>query len=619
MNILPANEIHLKERFAHVWERLQVASSSFSINDFTIHGDGKKAVLCYKKEGKETYPYGHKNSQKLLDRWFQTLELNPQLLYTITGFGLGHHIRTFLKNVDHNYMVFVGEKDTQLLLEVFSTIDCSDILSDERFFLGTGELDDKFFSPMQEAAVLGVKNISPTAYSPLMSLDEGYYDKYQAEAIRQYLFLRPLFMASLDQATILQDNTLENMKVLLDAPDITDCRGLCSDLPVVLVGAGPSLDESIEFLQAVQDKAIIICSNSPYRKLINNGIQPHFVVAADPKEYTAKVFEGLDIDNVFLAAPITAPPKAIQMFKGRTFCWTGISAIAVAIRKRLGLPPGSIIVEQGTVSACILDIARQWGCRKLIMVGQDMAMTESGKYYTEDSLYADEGNMMDDTKGCHRLPGNTIKDVPVESRLFVYLKTFEQFIEKYPQIDYRNTARLGVKIKGAPYMDFKEALDWIGNGDSSNLKNELKTFLKENIDEDANAIKLADALEATLEYSKSIFKTSMESALKIEMLPEKFKQYNYANNSRVTNCLKDANRVNGIVDSNPEDYGIVFEGKAKGELVQFKKKLKGIRFDNKNWEALMRNKEYYWALVEGTNYTISSLESLTSSKENKNN
>jgi hypothetical protein len=545
------------------------------------------------------------------------MDLSPKLLYTVTGFGLGHHIREFLNAVDHNYMIFAGEKNPNLLLEVFAAVDCSDILKDERFFLGVGELDDKYYSPMQEAAVIGVSNIYPMSYSPLQSIDDQYYDKFQAEAIRQYLFLRPLYMSSLDMADLLQENTLENMKILMDAPDLNVTRNKFSDIPVILVGAGPSLDESVDFLKAVQDKAIIVCSNTPYRKLINSGITPHFVVAADPKDYTSKGLEGLPIENTYLAAPLSAPRSVIKLFKGRTFTWTGISPLGLALRQRLGMGPGSIIVEQGTVSACILDIARLWGTRKLIMVGQDMAMTESGKYYTEDSLYADEGNMMDDPKGCHRLPGNTLKDVPVESRLFVYLKTFEQFIEKYPQIEYRNTARLGVKIKGCPYLDYNQALDWIGNADNSRVRDELEKYLQPTINEEENKKRLAEALKPTIEYTKNVFKTSMESALKIEMLPEKFEKHNYANNSKVTNCLRDADRVNAAIDSSQEDYQILFDGKAKAELVNYKKNIRGIKFENKRWEALMRNREYYWALVEGANYTITSLEKAT--KEYLNN
>ena len=64
-----------------------------------------------------------------------------------------------------------------------------------------------------------------------------------------------------------------------------------------LASKRPSLIElidseaSIDFLKQMQDKAIIVTSNSPYRKLINNGIRPHLVVTADPMEPTLAGFQ----------------------------------------------------------------------------------------------------------------------------------------------------------------------------------------------------------------------------------------------------------------------------------------------------------------------------------------
>ena len=60
-----------------------------------------------------------------------------------------------------------------------------------------------------------------------------------------------------------------------------------------------------------------------------------------------------------------------------------------------------------------------------------MSVRDDGKYYTDDSFYADSGAHFTFKDGGQRLPGNTQEKVLVEPRLFVYLKTFsEQFIEK---------------------------------------------------------------------------------------------------------------------------------------------------------------------------------------------
>ena len=95
--------------------------------------------------------------------------------------------------------------------------------------------------------------------------------------------------------------------------DIGEFTDQFRDIPFILVGAGPSLDESIEFLREMQDHAIIVASNSPYRKLINSGIKPHLVVTADPMSPTLAAFR-MSSRGVPLACPYSAYRKLFEGF-----------------------------------------------------------------------------------------------------------------------------------------------------------------------------------------------------------------------------------------------------------------------------------------------------------------
>ena len=112
----------------------------------------------------------------------------------------------------------------------------------------------------------------------------------------------------------LQQNTLENMEHMATSPDIGELADQFDDIPFILVGAGPSLDDSIEFLNEIQDQAIIVTSNSSYRKLINSGIKPHLVVTADPLSPTLKGFQNVSLEGVPLACPFSAYPKIVKDF-----------------------------------------------------------------------------------------------------------------------------------------------------------------------------------------------------------------------------------------------------------------------------------------------------------------
>ena len=234
----------------------------------------------------------------------------------------------------------VAEKDPALLRETFARFDFSDLLSNDRLLLGTGEPENHFFTPIQGAALTGVADINSLIFSPLHKIDELYYDKVRNELVRQYLVIRPLMEVNVRTATNLQENTLKNIPHMVHAPDVGELRDRFKDIPFILIGAGPSLDESIDFLKSVKDKAIIVASNSPYRKLINNGIRPHLVVTADPMEPTLAGFQNVSLEGVPLACPFSAYPEIVKRFSGRILSWCTFNPIASFLKKQLGSKRG---------------------------------------------------------------------------------------------------------------------------------------------------------------------------------------------------------------------------------------------------------------------------------------
>ena len=598
-NILPVNENILRARFPVVLQRIHEIgdrkSESFFYDD-TVEGN-----CLMIQRGEHSFPaYGQGKSDQLVKRWFRGLTMAKESLYAISGFGDGSHVRLFMQESSAGTNFLVAEKDPALLRETFARYDCSDILLNERFMLGVGEANDEFFKDIQGAAITGVNDINSIIFSPLHSVDEGYYDNVRNELLRQYMVVRPLMEVNVRTATDIQENTFRNLPHLAHAPDIGEMEGEFKDIPFILVGAGPSLDESIDFLKQVQDKAIIITSNSPYRKLINNGIRPHMVVTADPLSPTLAGFENISLEGVPLACPFSAYPEIVKRFSGRIMTWCTFNPIVDILKDRTGRKPGTNILEKGTVSACVLDISRLLGSRKVLLVGQDMAIRDDGRYYSDDTSYSDSGAHYASTEKGHRLPGNTQEKVIVEGRLFVYLKTFEQFISENQNVEYRNLARTGVKINGAPYITFEDAIGWVGDSSSASFDTRTHELLGNQV----VSSDLATIYSPAIQYVEKILTMALECAIKTELLPDKYSGTNYSENKQIKELLADANKVNALVDSNKSFWNFLFEGKTKGELVNYRRRIRDIEFPNRNWTAVQRNKEFFWALSEGSNWLL---------------
>jgi hypothetical protein len=605
--ILPANEAVLRRRFPDAFMKIMESDDEMPVN-FTYDDSGNTPTLLM-VHGEFTFcPYGEKNPQRLIERWASNLKLIPESLYSLSGMGDGSHARYLLENSGTGINLMVIEKDPALLRETLARFDLSDLMANDRFLIGTGEPNEQFFTPIQGAALTGVAEVNSLTFTPLQMCDEAYYDRVRNELARQYLVIRPLMEVNVRTATNLQENTLRNLPHMFDAPDISELAGKFEDIPFILIGAGPSLDESIDFLKDMQDKAIIVASNSPYRKLINNGIRPHLVVTADPMEPTLAGFQNVKLDHVPLACPFSAYPEIVERFSGRIVSWCTFNPIVKALREQRNQPEGTPIMEQGTVSGCVLDISRVLGCKKVMFIGQDMCVRDDGRYYTDDSFYADAGNHYASSDKGQRLPGNTQEKVLVEPRLFVYLKTFEQFIsKKHESVEYRNLARTGARIEGAPYITYEEATEWVGEGTSSKVFDTFLGKLLENQEKNTNLKSLFDPIK---KYANDILKTSLEGAVEIEMLPEKFKDVNYSDNKKLKNQLMRGADVNQLVDSNQTLWHVLLEGRTKRELVIYQRLLREIVFKNKTWESVQKNKEYFWALSEGCHWLLNTLDDL---------
>jgi hypothetical protein len=599
--MLAANQAVLLKRFPAVLERILAVGNRMPDSFFYESKEGVSTLMV--QRGEHSYcPYGIFNKYNLIKRWHKSLRIVPESLYAITGFGDGTHLEYFLKESDSGTYVLAAEKDPALLRETFSRFDLSELLSHERFLLSVGKLDDIYFAHIQNAALTRIKEVNSLVYSPLHSVDESYYDKMRNELVRQYLVIRPLMEVNIRTAINLQENTLKNLKYMSHAPDIGKLKGQFKDVPFILIGAGPSLDESIDFLRFAQDKAIIVATNSPLRKLINSGIKPHLVVTADPMPPTLAGFNGVDISGLTLACPHSAYPEIVNKFPGRIISWCTFNPIIDYLKAKTEQGASTPIMEQGTVSGCVLDISHLLGCKKVLFIGQDMSVQEDGKYYTNDSSYSDSGNdYYHGTKG-QQLPGNTLESVHVEQRLFVYLKTFEQFIRiKGEGTEYRNLARTGVKIKGVPYLNYDDARNWISDsiGNSKFVERVDEILVSPVHNQEPN-----DIFKNAINNIERILEVSLSAAIETEMLPEKLEKLNYSKNKSLIELIDKGQELNKLIDTFKDEWAILVEGKTKGELVIYKRMIRDIVSSNVNWQTVQRNKEYFWAVSEGAHWFL---------------
>ncbi len=615
MKLLPANRQALQARHAQALQRIEAvgedalkrARLSTAFEPFTR-----------KREGITILPYGT-DSEATIQRWLDAIEPQPHNFIATAGIGDARHLEAFLQRYDNVAYLLCLEHSPEHLAHLLATRDCSALLNHPRFFLACGQPDDACFDFFEDVQFAELERAQLVLFAPLHAFHEDAYNDAFQRLADTLEVRRDLYFTNVGDSALLQENAFANAAVLLPAPDISVLREAFGEVPMVLVGAGPSLDEAVDFLREARDRALIVCSNSSYRKLRNNGIVPHLVGALDPKPSTDRGFEGQPLDGACLLAPFFVYPGVAERFPGRTFTWSADSSTIEFLKRRLRLAPGTRLIQQGTVSASLVDLARILGCPKICLVGQDMALTADGQNHTADSFYADEDTLITRTERCRQLPGNTLDTVPVDPALYVYLRTFQRLVaENANTLSFCNTARLGARIEGVPYLDYDDALQWLGPELEEDPSNVLTAALSTaDLNREALLATLPEALRPLQTFGERLLDAATRAAVETEALPERLAGANYARHGAIRRHFTAAEAINALVDRYPAEYAVFFEGRAKAELVDCLKAHQSLLSEARetdaapHWLEVRKNRAYFWALAEAAFHFVQLLASVS--------
>lgn len=211
----------------------------------------------------------------------------------------------------------------------------------------------------------------------------------------------------------------------------------------VMVAAGPSLDDNIEFLKESKGSRTIIAVNTVLKRLKKENIVPDLICAADSYEQLVEHIIGAEdfTEGVPLLADWATNWKYTERYRGdKCFVCTPTSREVAEDEGR----SEDIWDVSGTVSCMAMEAAVRLGGKVVYLVGLDLAFP-GGKDYA--------GNM---PHGKVNKKGGTIQVKSVDGGMVETARTFNTFIgiiadniAKHPDITFYNMSKHGAYIEGA--------------------------------------------------------------------------------------------------------------------------------------------------------------------------
>jgi len=233
------------------------------------------------------------------------------------------------------------------------------------------------------------------------------------------------------------------------------------DIPVFIVGNGPSLDDCFEYLREYRDKVIIISCGTALRSLYKNGITPDFHAEIEQNRATFDWITQIDdreyLKKIRLLSVNGIHPDTAELFRETLLCYKDGEASTYVFNNgmsKLGMKVASLAYAYPTVTNLVLNYSLKIGFKQLYLFGVDLGFIDISRHHSSHSAYFKaDGSEIYNYQWRHGggVPsaGNFRPTVFTKTEFDVSRKLLEQAIQKAGRkVDVYNCSD-GVKIKGA--------------------------------------------------------------------------------------------------------------------------------------------------------------------------
>lgn len=244
------------------------------------------------------------------------------------------------------------------------------------------------------------------------------------------------------------------------------------DSPAVLVASGPSLDDTVEQLAALERRPLIISCGSSVGTLVKNNIKPDLLVLLEQSwivyhDLVDLISEGYDLSGITLFGSSTLDPRVFELFDESCVFHRPLSSSLILFPEE----EFAILPQAGPQAANAgLEVAMKLGFRNLLLLGCDFGAPDE-EY--QRSLLAMGTSPRNLTLPLLGSKGKTIYSSP---ELSVTRQLFEHIILLYGAKVY--SVGEGSRIEGVQSVAFDEAINMLPADQCLDVKINLLSKMK---------------------------------------------------------------------------------------------------------------------------------------------
>ncbi|MEJ6116235.1 motility associated factor glycosyltransferase family protein [Aeromonas salmonicida] len=241
-------------------------------------------------------------------------------------------------------------------------------------------------------------------------------------------------------------------------------------IPVFVVGNGPSLDQSIDFIKQHQQQAIIIACGTAVSALYKAGVKPDIYVAVERTKSSADFLHILDAgdflkETVFLSVDVIHP-ECKQFFRETGLVFKPNEPMLKLLTSHFGDYFEYDLIEYSNpfVGNTGLNYAALLGFKEVYLFGIDNGYKSADKHHSSLSLYYNEKQepkYNQDLRDTFPAVGNFGGEVLINNLFGISIHNMERVLSDYPELHCINSSD-GAYINGAyPCRVDSLMADWL--------------------------------------------------------------------------------------------------------------------------------------------------------------
>ncbi|RRD93856.1 DUF115 domain-containing protein [Clostridiales bacterium COT073_COT-073] len=455
------NKAILKELNPALLEKLEELETEGLKKARVLPSKSGEKTLAYEENGKTYFLHSRYQpsyeAEKAADSYADITNEDSVVFY---GVGLGYHIKEMLKRVPEiKYYLIEPNLEVLYVFLEHNELKDMELGNLEGITIDFGDLEQK----IPHILIKYSQEIKLVLHYSCVKYFEEYFEQFRK------LFLgsfrrekdRTIFFALEQLKTV--TNEFDNMMTVIESANILNCD--LEDIKgktAIIVAAGPSLDDEIENIREIKKRgmAYILAVGSGVNSLLSQGIHADAVFSYDPSVENQKVLKKIKEENIkdiplIFGAGIGS--ESLKDYPGPKICMLNSHNYIIKHYLKSKTKDMPIVGVGATITVSGLDAALKMGFKQVILVGQNLGITED-KSYSSGIEYAPteivkESQYTELEKDVH---GNTMK---TSTAYLMMREGIEEVIEiSAKDAKVWNATRKGLAIKGAEFKALAELM-----------------------------------------------------------------------------------------------------------------------------------------------------------------